>query len=111
LARVSMGIIKDRHGTYYVQRRVPERLQEEVARVLNTGERRVSLKKSLGTKSLKEAKAAAPAQPRRLMAGIGLYGPAVTQDSLVTPSATRVAGFQTATSGLRRVIWRHTQRF
>jgi integrase len=60
LARVSMGIIKDRHGTYYVQRRVPERLQEAVARVLNTGERRVFLKKSLGTKSLKEAKAAAP---------------------------------------------------
>ena len=55
-----MGIIKDRHGTYYVQRRVPERLQEAVARVLNTGERRVFLKKSLGTKSLKEAKAAAP---------------------------------------------------
>ena len=56
-----MGIIKDRHGTYYVQRRVPERLQEAVARVLNTSERRrVFLKKSLGTKSLKEAKAAAP---------------------------------------------------
>jgi integrase len=55
-----MGIIKDRHGTYYVQRRVPERLQEAVARVLNTGERRVFLKKSLGTKSLKEAKVAAP---------------------------------------------------
>ena len=49
----------------YVQRRVPERLQEEVARVLNTGERRVSLKKSLGTKSLKEAKAAAPAARAR----------------------------------------------
>jgi hypothetical protein len=60
LARVSMGIIKDRHGTYYVQRRVPEYLQEPVARVLNTGERRVFLKKSLGTKSLKEAKASAP---------------------------------------------------
>src|ERR1700730_14156514 len=55
-----MGIIKDRHGTYYVQRRVPERLQEAVARVLNAGERRVLLKKSLGTKSLKEAKVAAP---------------------------------------------------
>jgi hypothetical protein len=31
----------------------------------------------------------------------------VPLDSLVTPSATRVAGFQTATSGVRRVIWRH----
>ena len=50
MVRVSMGIIKDRHGTFYIQRRVPERLQEAVARVLNTGERRVFLKKSLGTK-------------------------------------------------------------
>lgn len=49
----------DRRGDY-VQRRVPERLQEAVGRVLNRGERRVFLKKSLGTKSLKEAKAAAP---------------------------------------------------
>jgi hypothetical protein len=49
-----MGIIKDRHGTFYIQRRVPERLQEAVARVLNADEtRRVFLKKSLGTKSLK----------------------------------------------------------
>jgi integrase len=56
-----MGLIKDRHGTYYVQRKVPEPLQEAVARVLNAGgPRRVFLKKSLGTKNLKEAKAAAP---------------------------------------------------
>ena len=56
-----MGVIKDRHGTYYVQQRVPERLQEAVARVLGADEtRRVFLKKSLGTKNLKEAKAAAP---------------------------------------------------
>jgi hypothetical protein len=56
-----MGIIKDRNGTYYVQRKVPERLQEAVARVLDVdGTRRVFLKKSLGTKNLKEAKAAAP---------------------------------------------------
>jgi hypothetical protein len=31
----------------------------------------------------------------------------VTQDSLVARPATGVAGFQTVTSGLRRVIWRH----
>jgi hypothetical protein len=61
LARASMGIIKDRHGTYYVQRKVPERLQEAVARVVDADEpRRVFLKKSLGTKVLKEAKGAAP---------------------------------------------------
>jgi hypothetical protein len=56
-----MGTIKDRNGTYYVQRKVPERLQEAVARVLNAGEtRRVFLKKSLGTKNTREANAAAP---------------------------------------------------
>jgi hypothetical protein len=55
-----MSVIKDKHGTYYVQRKVPERLQEAVARVLNDDKsRRVFLKKSLGTKSLKEANAAA----------------------------------------------------
>lgn len=55
-----MGLIKDRNGTYYAQRRVPERLQEAVARVLNSGrERQVFLKKSLGTKSVKAANVAA----------------------------------------------------
>ncbi|WP_343208230.1 site-specific integrase [Bradyrhizobium sp. Ai1a-2] len=59
--RVSMGIIKDRHGTYYVQQRVPAHLQAAVASILDADEpRRVFLKKSLGTKNLKEAKAAAP---------------------------------------------------
>lgn len=58
--RALMGMIKDRHGTYYVQRRVPERLQEAVARVLNSGrDRQVFLKKSLGTKNLKAANVAA----------------------------------------------------
>lgn len=51
-----MGLTKDRHGTYYAQRKVPERLQEAVARVLNSEEpKQVYLKKSLGTKVLKEA--------------------------------------------------------
>ncbi|WMT73797.1 DUF6538 domain-containing protein [Bradyrhizobium sp. Ash2021] len=55
-----MGLIKDRHGTYYAQRKVPERLQEVVARVLNSEKpKQVFLKKSLGTKVLKEANVAA----------------------------------------------------
>ena len=55
-----MGLIKDRNGTYYAQRRVPERLQEAVARVLNSGrDRQVFLKKSLGTKNVKAANVAA----------------------------------------------------
>jgi hypothetical protein len=54
--RALMGLIKDRHGTYYAQRKVPERLQEAVARILNSGRsRQVFLKKSLGTKNLKAA--------------------------------------------------------
>jgi hypothetical protein len=54
--RALMGLMKDRHGTYYAQRRVPPRLQEAVARVLDNGkDRQVYLKKSLGTKDLKEA--------------------------------------------------------
>jgi hypothetical protein len=35
----------------------------------------------------------------------------VTQDSLAVPSARCVAARQTATSGLRRVIWRHDHRY
>jgi len=51
-----MGVIKDRHGTYYAQRRVPEPLQAAVARVLGSNKpRQVFLKKSLGTKVLKDA--------------------------------------------------------
>lgn len=58
--RALMGLIKDRHGTYYAQRKVPERLQEAVARVLNSEKpKQVFLKKSLGTKVLKEANVAA----------------------------------------------------
>jgi hypothetical protein len=58
--RALMGLIKDRHGTYYAQRKVPERLQEAVALVLNSGrDRQVFLKKSLGTKSVKDANVAA----------------------------------------------------
>ncbi|UGX91785.1 hypothetical protein G6321_00039540 [Bradyrhizobium barranii subsp. barranii] len=58
--RALMGLIKDRHGTYYAQRKVPERLQKAVARVLNSGRgRQVFLKKSLGTKDLKAANVAA----------------------------------------------------
>jgi hypothetical protein len=54
--RALMGLIKDRHGTYYAQKRVPDRLQAAVARVLKSARpRQVFLKRSLGTKVLKEA--------------------------------------------------------
>jgi len=54
--RALMGLIKDRHGTYYAQQKVPERLQAAVADVLGRGKsRQVYLKKSLGTKDLRTA--------------------------------------------------------
>ena len=37
MARVLMGLIRDRNGTWCVQRKVPELLQTAVARVLNNG--------------------------------------------------------------------------
>ena len=51
-----MGLIKDRHGTYYARHKVPERLQAAVARILDNGKaRQVWLKKSLGTKVVAQA--------------------------------------------------------
>ncbi|MBR0869787.1 hypothetical protein JQ633_05415 [Bradyrhizobium tropiciagri] len=57
--RVLMGVIKDRHGTYCVRKTVPEKpkgLQAAVARELDNGKSaQKHLKRSLGTKSLREA--------------------------------------------------------
>jgi integrase len=54
-----MGVIKDRHGTYCARKTVPEKpegLQAAVARELNNGKvAQKHLKKSLGTKDLREA--------------------------------------------------------
>ena len=54
--RAIMGIVKNRHGTYEARRKVPKRLEEATATVLGVSKRRQSwLKKSLGTKDLREA--------------------------------------------------------
>src|SRR2546430_2164133 len=54
--RALMGLIKDRHGTYCAQQKVPLRLQAAVAQVLGNGKpRQAYLKKSLGTKDLRTA--------------------------------------------------------
>jgi hypothetical protein len=54
-----MGVIKDRHGTYCARKAVPEKppgLQAAVARVLDNGKGvQKHLKRSLGTKDLREA--------------------------------------------------------
>jgi hypothetical protein len=53
MTRALMGLIKDRHGTYCAQQKVPTRLQAAVAQVLGKGKpRQAYLKKSLaGTPS------------------------------------------------------------
>src|SRR5262245_41126480 len=54
--RAMMGLQKDRHGTYYARQKVPIRLQEAVARVLDNNKvKQVWLKRSLGTKDLRKA--------------------------------------------------------
>jgi hypothetical protein len=60
MRRLLMGVIKDRHGTYHAQQKVPERLQAAVAQVRGLErDRQVNLKASLGTKDLKTANARA----------------------------------------------------
>jgi hypothetical protein len=56
-----MGLISNEHGVWIVRRKVPNRLQEPVARVLNNGkDRQTFLQKSTGTKDKKEATRLAP---------------------------------------------------
>jgi integrase len=59
---VSMGLIPNEHGVWIVRRKVPKRLQEAVARVLNNGkDRQTFLQRTTGTKNKKEATRLAPA--------------------------------------------------
>src|SRR5262245_1643505 len=54
--RAIMGIVKNRHGVYEARKKVPKRFEEATATVLGVPKRRQSwLKKSLGTKDLREA--------------------------------------------------------
>src|SRR5262245_37082227 len=54
--RALMGLLTDRHDTYYARRKVPQRLQTAVAQVLNNRKpKQVWLKRSLGTKVLRVA--------------------------------------------------------
>ena len=54
--RRMMGVIKNRHGTYYAQVKVPARLQQATATVLGLSKPDLKwLKKSLGTKDQREA--------------------------------------------------------
>jgi integrase len=54
--RALMNIVRNKHGVYHAQQRVPKGLGEAVARVLGKDKLSVSwLKRSLGTKDLREA--------------------------------------------------------
>jgi hypothetical protein len=57
MMRVFMGIVRNRHGVYEARKKVPKRLEHPTAQVLGVSKTRQSwLKKSLGTKDLREAK-------------------------------------------------------
>jgi hypothetical protein len=59
---VGMGLKQNEHGVWIVRQRVPPRLREAVALVLDNGkERQTWLQKSLRTKDQREAKRLAPA--------------------------------------------------
>ena len=52
-----MGIVRNRHGVYEAPKKVPKRLEHPTAQMLGVSKTRQSwLKKSLGTKDLREAK-------------------------------------------------------
>ena len=54
--RVIMGVLKSKHGVYYVRKKVPDKLAEAVSSVIGFSRPRVSwLKRSLHTKDLREA--------------------------------------------------------
>ncbi len=58
--RLLMGIVKDRHGTFYARKKVPKKLEAAVAQIIDPGKPRVSwLKRSLGTKDARQANARA----------------------------------------------------
>jgi hypothetical protein len=62
--RALMGVIKDRHGTYYARKKVPQKLEVAVAKIAGSTKPRVSwLKASLRTKDLKQANREAKAHP------------------------------------------------
>jgi len=50
------GVSKNRHGVYYVRKKVPKRLEQPTAEFLGNGKsRQTFLKRSLDTKDLREA--------------------------------------------------------
>jgi hypothetical protein len=58
--RIFMGVVKNRHGTFVVRRKVPDGHEEAVAKVIGDGRSEVSwLQRSLRTKDRRQANTAA----------------------------------------------------
>jgi hypothetical protein len=54
--RAMSGVAKNRHGGYYVRKKVPNWLEQPTAEILDNGKsRQIFLKRSLDTKDLREA--------------------------------------------------------
>ena len=88
---VGLGVIKDRHGTWIVRKKVPKHLREPVARVFDTAngkQQRTWLQKSTGTKLKAEAMRLAPAilggVCHNAARGRGVAGRASTADNADT---------------------------
>jgi hypothetical protein len=88
--RTLMGVIKDRHGTYYARKKVPQKLEVVVAKIAGSGKPRVSwLKASLRTKDLKQANREAKAHLARFDQLIAEAEAAVAERPLRTSLTSR----------------------
>jgi site-specific recombinase XerD len=118
IVRVLMGIIKDRHGTYYARKTVPEKppgLRAAVARELDNGKAVQShLKRSLGTKDVRDANVRAKpvlAEFDRIIAKAkarlaATTAPAIKRTSLSDTEIKRMAEFVYANALAWDARWR-----
>lgn len=96
-----MGIIRNEHGTYYARKKVPKELEEATARVLGSAALRVSwLKRTLGTKDLREANILAKpilaGFDRTLASARALLADAPLRESLTRQEIERIANYHYA---------------
>src|SRR5262249_54063651 len=101
--RRMMGVVKNRHGTYNAQQKVPAPLQEAVASLLgNLKSRQKWLKKSLGTKDQREAhiraKPVLMGFDRLLADAAALMKQRPLRTTLAQAEIDRIAGYHFATT-------------
>jgi len=98
---VLMGLIKNRHGVYNARKKVPPKLQAAVATVLGQSKHKQTwLKKSLGTKDIREANVRAKpvlmAFDRILARAEGLLADRPMRTSLTASEIERMADYHFA---------------